>query len=150
MDEDYSVKIIDIISNFCSRKKLRNKYINYKFNNRPHHNQKWKCKVLSSLQVFILDEKFCSFNYLDLQLGKEYIEYKFVESIVYGFNGRELKTGIRLKPIKNMNWIGKVKIRQVCRIILRHREIIREYELQHQKSMEKKKTEYKTNMESFL
>ena len=149
-NDNYTVEIIDIISKFCKRTRLRKQYINYKFNDRPHYNQKWKCKVLSSLQIFVLDSKFCSFNYLDLQLGKDYIEKKFTESIIYGLNGRELKTGHWLKPIRNMKWIGKIRVRNVCKLVLRHREIIRDYEIQYQKSMEKKKTEYKTNMESFL
>lgn len=147
MDEDYSVKIIDILEDFCKRKKIRFKYLGFKFNDRGHYNQKWRCKVSSSLQVFVLDEKFCSFNYLDLKLGKDYIEYKFVESLYYAMYGRLLKTEHWLKPIKKIVYLGKPPFKLTCKLVLRHRDIIAEEEIKKQKPKKKK---INSQMEKFL
>lgn len=147
MDEDYSVKIIDILEKFCKRKKLRFKYLGFKFNDRGHYNQKWKCKVSSSLQVFVLDVKFCSFNYLDLKLGNEYIEHKFTESIYYAKYGRFIdKTEHWVPSINKIKYLGEVNIKTICKIILRHRDIIVLKEIKNQKLKKK----INSQMEKFL
>lgn len=147
MNEDYSVEIINILEKFCNRTRLKFEYLKFKFNDRGHYNQKWKCKVSSSLQVFIIDRKFCSFNYLDLKLGKEYIEYKFTESVYYALFGRLInKTEYWMPPIKKIIYLGRPETRLICKLILRHRDIISSEEIKTRKT----KPKIKSQMDMFL
>lgn len=148
MDENYSIKVIDIILAFCKRHRLQDSYLNFKFNKRGHYNHKWKCKVPSSLQVFIMDAKFASFNELDLQLGNEYIERKFLSSIYYGLRLRELPNGHCLKPIKKLQHLGRINTCIICKLKLRHRDAIRNNQIE--KQVKKNKPTFSTDMDKFL
>lgn len=149
MKNDYSLEIIKIISIYCNKLNIDRTHIKFKFNDRPHYNQKWKCKVSSSVQVFFMGQKFGSFNYLDLKLGEGFIERKFAGCLFYAIYGRELPTGHYIKRLNNIRYI-KIRFKPICKLVLRHREKLAEIEREIQSKKKKKKHQIKTNMEKFL
>lgn len=91
-----------------------------KFNSRPHHNQRWGCKVDSSLQVFYKDIKVASFNALDFDLGVNYIKHKLIREFMYAKYGRVLPSGIVLRTILPHHF-PQPKYYIVCKLIRIHK-----------------------------
>lgn len=91
-----------------------------KFNDRPHHNQRWGCKVNSSMQLFYKDIKVASFNELDFDLGIDYIKHKLVREFLYAKYGRELPTGIHLRSVLPKHF-PQPKLRTICKLIRIHK-----------------------------
>lgn len=87
-----------------------------KFNTRPHHNQRWGCKVDSSMQLFYKDIKIASFNALDFDLGIDYIKHKLIREFMYAKYGRTLPTGIVLRRVLPYEF-PQPKYTTVCKLI---------------------------------